>query len=145
MLLFFLIASCDLQKQLIFIKVDHLQVLSYDRDTIKLKAAVFFKNPNDIGGSISADSLFVFVNGAKLAQVSPGSYKIPARREFSIPLKVEIPTRRIFENNKNGILGGLLDAVLAKSIKVQFKGELEYRILGYTNRYLIDKTEEIKF
>ena len=145
MTLFLLIASCAIQKKPIFIKVDNIEILSYERDTVRLKAEAFFKNPNDIGGKLSTDSIFVFVNGAKLARVTSASFKIPARKEFAIPMLVEIPTKRIFESNKNGILGGLLNSVLNKSIKVQFKGDLKYKVLGYSNIYPIDKTEEIKF
>ena len=47
-------------------------------------------------------------------------------------------------NNKGGILGGLINSVLNKSVKVQFKGELKYKVLGFSNVYPIDKTEEIK-
>ena len=86
----------------------------------------------------------VIVNGAELAQVSSEEFKVPARKDFIIPLKVVIPAKRVFENNKGGILGGLLNTILNKSVKVQFKGDLRYKVLGFSNVYPIDKTEEIK-
>ncbi len=86
----------------------------------------------------------MIVNGAEVAQVSSKEFKVPAKKEFAIPLVVEIPTRQIFKNNKNGILSGLLNSILNKSIKVQFKGELRYKVLGFSKVYPIDKTEEIK-
>ena len=61
----------------------------------------------------------------KLAQVSSEEFKVPARDEFFIPLKVVIPTKRIFENNKNGVLGGLLNSIISNKVKVQFKGEFK--------------------
>ena len=139
-----IIYSCSVKKKPIFIKVDNLKIISVDRDTIRLKAEAFFDNPNDIGGKISTDAISVIVNGADLAQVSSEEFKVPARDKFTIPLKVVIPTKKVFENNKNGIIGGLLNSFLNRSIKVQFKGELKYKVLGFSRVYPIDKTQDIK-
>ena len=142
--LLFLISSCAVKKKPVFVKVDDVKLTSLKSDTIRLVANAYFKNPNDIGGKISTDEIKVIVNGAELAQVSSDEFKVPARKDFVIPLKVVIPAKRVFENNKGGILGGLINSVLNKSIKVQFKGDLRYKVLGFSNVYPIDKTEDIK-
>lgn len=139
-----LISSCSVQKKPIFIKVDNVKVVSKNLDTIRLKADAFFENPNDVGGKISTDEIKVIINDTELAQVSSEEFEVPARKEFIVPLYVVIPTKRVFENNRNGILGGLINSVINRSIKVQFKGNLKYKVLGYSNLYAIDNTEEIK-
>lgn len=144
-LLFLVITSCSIDKQPIFKKVDNIKVISFKGDTIHLKAEAFFENPNDIGGKIATDEIKVIVNGADVAQVSSEEFKVPARKAFVVPLKVVIPTRKIFENSKGGILGGLLNSVLNKSIKVQFKGDLKYKVFGFSKVYAVDKVQEIKF
>ena len=143
-LLFLLVSSCAVQKKPVFIKVANVKVVSVTLDTIRLKAEAFFKNPNDVGGKISTDEIKVIINGTELAQVSSEEFKVPARKEFVVPLNVVIPAKRVFENNKNGILGGLINSVINKSIKVQFKGDIKYKILGFSSVYSIDNTEEIK-
>lgn len=144
LVLIFVMSSCAVKKKPVFIKVDNVKIISVAADTIRLKAEAFFKNPNDVGGKISTDEIKVIINGAEVAQVSSEEFKVPARKEFTIPLKVVIPAKRVFENNKNGILGGLINSILNKSIKVQFKGDLKYKVFGFSNVYPIDKTEEIK-
>lgn len=139
-----LIASCSVNKKPVFVKVDDVKLLSFELDTIRLGAKAYFKNPNDVGGKISTDEIKVLVNGTELAQVSSEEFKVPAREDFEIPLHVVIPAKKVFENNKNGILGGLLNSLLNKNLKVQFKGDLKYKILGISKTYTIDKTEEIK-
>jgi len=139
-----LISSCAVNKKPVFIKVDNIKVLKATASSITLSADALFKNPNDIGGKISTDAIKVIINGAKVATVSSKQFKVPARKEFAIPLMVEIPTKRIFKNNKNGIIGGLLNSILNKSIKIQFKGVLRYKVLGFSKVYPIDKTQEIK-
>lgn len=138
------IAGCSIKKKPIFIKVDNFKIVSIALDTITLKANAFFKNPNDIGGKIATDEIKVIINGEQVAQVSSEEFKIPARKEFSIPLKVVIPAKKIFENNKNGILGGLINSLIKQSVDVQFKGDLRYKFFGFSHVYPIDKTEEIK-
>ncbi|WP_299104601.1 LEA type 2 family protein [uncultured Tenacibaculum sp.] len=147
-LLYFFMAvflwNCSVKQKPDFIKVDDVKLLSIVSDTIKLSANAFFKNPNDIGGKISTDSIKVIVNGSELARVSSEEFKVPARKEFAIPLQVVIPTKEVFSNNKNGILGGLLNSLINQSIKVQFKGDLRYKVFGFSHVYPVDKTEDIK-
>lgn len=147
LLYFFVLAfilSCSINEKPIFIKVDDLKISSITADTIRLKAKAFFKNPNDIGGKLATDEIKVLIDGVEVAQVSSEEFKVPAREEFFIPLKVVVPAKKVFKNNKNGILGGLLNSLLNKSIKVHFKGDLKYKVLGFSHVYIIDKVEEIK-
>lgn len=144
-IIIFVISSCSVNKQPVFVKVDNVKVSSFSGDTIRLKAEAFFTNPNDVGGKISTDEIKVIVNGAEVAHVSSEEFKVPAREEFIIPLVVVIPARKVFENNQNGILGGLLNSVLNKSIKVQFKGDIKYKVFGYSSVYPVDQIQEIKF
>ena len=141
---FFVLFGCSISKKPVFLKVDDVQLVSLQSDTIRLKANAYFQNPNDIGGKISTDQIIVIVNGAELAQVSSEEFKVPSRKDFTIPLSVVIPAKRVFENNKNGILGGLINTLLNKTIKVQFKGDLKYKVLGFSKVYPVDKTQEIK-
>lgn len=145
LLLFLIISSCSVNKQPVFIKVDNVKISSFKSDTIQLKAEAFFENPNDVGGEISTDEIKVIINGAEVAQVSSEEFKVPARKEFVIPLVVVIPAKKVFENNKNGILGGLLNSIINKSIKVQFKGDIEYKVFGFSKEYPVDHIQEIKF
>ena len=144
-LLIIIISSCSVNKQPTFIKVDNVKVASFSGDTIRLKAEAFFTNPNDVGGKISTDEIKVILNGAEVAQVSSEEFKVPARKDFTIPLVVVIPAGKVFENNKNEILGGLLNSFLKKSIKVQFKGVIKYKVFGYSSVYPVDQIQEIKF
>lgn len=139
-----LISACSIQKKPIFLKVDEIQVVSVSSSYINLKASAFFENQNDLGGTISTDEINVFLNGTELAKITSKPFKVPARKQFSIPLEVQIPTKKILESNKNDFLGGLLNSVLNKSVKIQFKGNLTYKVLGFSKVYPIDKTQDLK-
>lgn len=143
MLLFLIFYSCSVKKAPVFLKVDDIKIINISSDTIRLGANAYFNNPNDVGGKIFTDEIKVMVNGTEVAQVSSDVFKIPARKDFAMPLKVAIPAKSVFENNKNGILGGLLNSILNKSVKVQFKGNLHYVVFGFKKEFIIDKTEDI--
>ena len=136
--------SCSVKEYPVFIKVDNVKLIAVASDTIRLQVNAYFQNPNDVGGKISTDEIKVIINGAEVAQVSSDEFKVPARNEFSIPLKIVIPSKRIFENNKNGILGGLINSIFKKSIKVTFKGDLKYKVFGFSNTYPVDITKDLK-
>jgi hypothetical protein len=142
--LILLISSCSVQKQPVFIKVDNVKVVSFALDTIKLKAAAFFKNPNAVGGVISTDEIKIFVNGTEVAQVFSAPFKVPGNETFSVPLTAHIPTKKILSSNKNGVLGGLLNSLYTKKVTVQIKGNLQYAVFGFKRAFLIDKIQELK-
>lgn len=135
--------SCSVQKSPVFIKVDDIEIINISSDTIRLSASAYFNNPNNVGGKVFTDDIKVSINGAEVAQVSSDVFKVPANKDFAMPLKVAIPTKSLFENSKNGILGGLLNSILNKSVNVQFKGNLNYVVLGFKKEFIIDTTEEI--
>ncbi|MCG1037156.1 LEA type 2 family protein [Polaribacter sargassicola] len=142
--IFLLLTSCSVNEQPIFIKVDNVEVVSFTGGEVNLKANALFENPNDVGGKISTDEIAIFVNDIEVAQVSSEEFDVPAKNNFTIPLKAVIPTKKIFEANKNDALGGLLGSLLTNKINVRFKGSLKYAVFGFKSEFLIDEIEEIK-
>ena len=136
--------SCSIKKKPVFLKVDDVKVISVTSDTVKLTASAFFKNPNDVGGKISTEGIKLFVDGEQVAAVSSDEFKVPVRKDFAIPLKVVFPTKKIFGNSNKGFLNGLIKSVLNNNLKVRFKGDLKYKVFGFSKVYPIDKTETIK-
>lgn len=107
-----LIVSCAVKEKPLFVKVDNIVVVDATLETIELTADAHFINQNDVGGSLESKGIEVFVNDISVANVTSESFKVPAREEFTIPLKVIIPTKEVYENNKNGLLGGILNLSL---------------------------------
>ncbi|WP_299224334.1 LEA type 2 family protein [uncultured Psychroserpens sp.] len=133
--------SCSVNKKPEFLRVENIKVLESTSEYITLTADALFMNPNDIGGELKTDEIKVLVNGNHVASVATENFKVPAKKEFSIPLKTNIPTDSILSNNN---LSGLLGSLLSKKIKVQYKGDIKYKVLGFSHSYVIDKTEDVK-
>lgn len=133
--------SCKVKEKPEFLRVENIKVLESTANSVTLTADAFFINPNDIGGELKSDGIKVFVNNNEMATVSSESFKVPAKKEFSIPLKAVIPSDSIF-SNKN--IGDLIGSLFSKKMKVQYKGDIKYKTLGFTYTYEVDKTEDVK-
>lgn len=135
--------SCAVNKEPIFIKVDNVKLVSISADTIRIKAEAFFENPNDVGGEISTDELKIYTNNIEVAQIFSDEFKVPARKAFQIPLQAKIPTKKLLNTNKNGVLGGLINSFITKKINIRIKGNLEYVVFGFKREFLVDESKEL--
>jgi len=136
-------SNCTVNEKPEFIAVENIEVISVSSDTLTIKADAYFNNPNDLSGTLKTDGIDVFVSNINVANVQTESFKVPGKRQFSIPLTAKVATKDIFEKNKNNLLGGLLNTLLTKKIKVQYKGSITYGALGLSYDYPIDITEEV--
>ncbi|MGV6829230.1 MAG: LEA type 2 family protein [Flavobacteriales bacterium] len=136
-----LLIGCKVKEKPEFIKIESIQVLNTTSQHITLQADALFNNPNHIGGTLSSEGIVVSINDVEMATVSSESFKVPAKKEFTIPLRVQIPTEKIV--NKNN-LKGLLNSLFSQKLKVQYKGIIKYKIIGFSHTYLVDETEDVK-
>jgi LEA14-like dessication related protein len=138
------ILSCTVKEKPIFKGIEHIEVVDSNSKAITLKATALFENPNDVGGNLKSDAISIYVNDIKLATLSSESFDVPARKEFTIPLKVAISTDSILKMRGTDAISFLINSLLQKKIKVQYKGELIYKTFGFSYSYPIDETEMVK-
>lgn len=141
-LLFLTLISC-VSKEIEYQKVENLKVRSLTSKDITLSADAVFKNPNILGGKVFSEDIKVFIENRAITTVKSKEFKIPAIKEFSVPLEVTIPFDKIPGYQKGGILGVIMGS-LSKTYKIRFKGKLKYKVVGFKASYNIDHTEELK-
>lgn len=139
--LVFSLVSCSVREAPEFVTVKNIKVIESNKKFLSLKGDALFRNPNDIGGKLKADGIKVFVNGNEMATVSSESFDVPAKKEFIIPLKVNIPTDSILSTKS---LGGLIGSLFTQKLEVQYVGEIKYKVLGFSHFYHVDETEIVK-
>lgn len=144
LLIFLTMFSCKVRETPEFVSVDSIHVKHSDVRTITLSANANFKNPNDIGGTLESDGISVMVNDIELGSLKSEAFDVPAQEEFSIPLEVTLSTEDIVKKDKGGLIGGLLNSILSKSIKVQYKGNITYKALGFSYDYPLDIVQDVK-
>lgn len=133
--------SCSVNEKPQFIGLENIKVLESTSKYVTFTAEAKFINPNDIGGELQTDEIKVFINDNEMASVSTESFKVPAKKEFSVPLKTNVPTDSTFSNKS---IGGLIGSLFSKKVKVQYKGDIKYKVLGFSYTYDIDQTEDVK-
>lgn len=133
--------GCTVKEKPVFIRVDNIKVYESTSNFITLTADAYFRNPNAIKGVLKTDAIKVYVNNNEMATVTTESFKVPASEEFSIPLKANVATDSLFSNKS---LGGLLSSLISQNLKVQYKGQIKYKVLGFSHTYAVDITENVK-
>ena len=133
--------NCSVNEKPEFVGVENIKILESTPEYIVLTANAMFINPNIVGGELQTNDIKVFVNDNETAFVTSEKFQVPANKEFSMPLKANIPIDSIFGDAN---ISELIGSLLTKKIKVQYKGVINYKVLGYTATYNIDKTENIK-
>jgi hypothetical protein len=144
LLLILLTTSCAVKKKPEFIKIDGIELLEANSRTLTLKAEALFNNPNVVGGRLNTEGVNVFVNDMLMGVVSAEEFKVPAKNSFKVPLQIKINTKDLLRKDPNGFLSGLLNSVLNKNLKVTYKGVIQFKALGFSYKYPIDKTETVK-
>ena len=108
---------------------------------ITLSADALFINPNDVGGVLKTDDLKVYINDTEVATIVSDKFDVPSKENFRIPLIVAVATDSIMDKKS---LGGLLSSLISQRLKVQYKGDIKYKVLGYSSSYAVDETQELK-
>ncbi len=120
-------------------KIDLKQ--SDDGKTI-LVANAEFKNPNLVGGKFQVDNIEVFIDEKPAGKLNSETYKVPAKKEFIVPLEIDF-NNDFFKQNK-GNLWDMLGKLANNSLKVKYQGNIIYVSHGLHIPYSIDYEEEIK-
>lgn len=141
---FALSMSCKLNKKPEFLRINKINVVSADLNTVVLKADAVFMNHNNLGGKLQTDNIDVFVDENLIAKVSSEAFKVPSKEEFTIPLSVNFNTSELLQSENNSLLGALAKQFLNKEVTVRFKGELTYIVAGFKASYPIDHIEDIQ-
>jgi len=137
------VGSCTFTKKPKFKYVDKVEVKNIGLKNVTLKADAVFDNPNDLKGKLSTDSIQVFIDNIHVGAILAKEFKVPSKSEFAIPLEGTFSLSKIYNNNKNSILGSVLKAIQTDSITIQYKGVIRYHLGSFSYPYKIDKQQKI--
>ncbi|MCC1484789.1 LEA type 2 family protein [Winogradskyella immobilis] len=138
---FALFFNCTFTETPEYTGLQNIKVLSVDNKTITVSADAHFNNPNDVGGQLQAKDLKLYVNDSEVALINSKPFDVPSKERFTIPLTVKVETNKIIDKKS---LNGLLSSIIAQKIEIQYKGKINYTILGYSSTYAVDETQNIK-
>ncbi|MBQ4821188.1 hypothetical protein [Aquimarina sp. MMG016] len=141
--IFILLSACSVSKKPEFKYVDKIQVKKVSMRNITLTTDAVFNNPNNLKGKLSIEDLHIFVDNIDVGTISSQEFDVPAKSEFTIPLEGTFSLSKIYEKNKNGILGSILNVIQTDSLKIQYKGAIRYHLGTFSYPYQINKEQKV--
>ncbi len=141
LVLIFSLSSC-VSKKIEYQKVENIKILALNSESITISADAVFKNPNVLGGKVIPENIIVYLDNNEITTVKSTEFKVPAVKNFAVPLEVTIPFNKLPGNENGGILGAVLGS-LNKTYNVTFKGNIKYRVAGINSNYTINHTESL--
>ncbi|MBT8252379.1 MAG: hypothetical protein HKN00_06380 [Flavobacteriaceae bacterium] len=136
-----LIPSCKVTEKPEFIGLENFSIQDASNRYIRISADAHFSNPNNVGGKLKTDGIKIFVNDVEMTTIVSEEFDVPAKDDFEIPLKADIPTDSLFSDKS---IGGLLGSLFNESLKVRYLGDIKYKVFGFSYTYALDKTENVK-
>lgn len=101
-LLTILLTACSAPKPLEYRDFKNFKVdkLGFGASTVRMELVYF--NPNNIGLQLKRTDLDIFVEGTYLGHTSQEwQITVPKKREFAIPIKIDVDMKNIFKNGWN--------------------------------------------
>ena len=136
-----LLFNCSVNKQPEFLGLKNIAFIDSSLKHVTLSADAYFNNPNDIKGTLYIDDLKVYINAVEVAQFVSKEFKVPSKKEFSIPLTVSLATDSIL---KKKAIGGILGSLISEQLDIAYKGNIKYKVLGHAFTYTIDESQRVK-
>lgn len=138
---FTILFNCSITEKPEFVGLENLKVINSNSQTITLKTDALFLNKNDVGGILKTDDLKVYINDTEVASVVADEFDVPSKDNFTIPLIVAVATDSLIAKKS---LGGLLESLITQQLEVQYKGNIKYKVLGYSSTYNVDEIQKVK-
>ena len=125
--LFFI--ACSKPEAPTFIKMENVEVQDVKGNQVYVTADAVFNNPNPVSGKLVDTDLKVIVNEIDMGTVQQDTtIAIPANSNFKVPVSIDFPLKKVFDNKK-GLLKGVLNALLDKKADVKYEGTITLNFL----------------
>lgn len=140
-----LVLSCTGPQEPIFTGMENLKVDMISTGRITITGDAVYHNPNAIGGTLTATSINVTVNEVEAATIDQNvEIPVPAQSEFRVPLTFNTTPREIFKRDAGGLLGGVVNALVDKKVKVHYDGQVTVKLAGIAYTAPIEYEEEVE-
>ena len=138
-----LLLSCKVNEKPKFIGVNSLEIVEATIKTFTIKTNLKFENKNSLGGTLQAKNIHVFIDSIDVATVNSEIFNVPKKSEFDIPLLVNIPFDKVYNNDKQSLLEGIMNIVSNKKIKLSYSGLISYKLGAFHYNYPLNYKQEI--
>jgi len=134
--------GCNVYESPDFKYISGLRIGGISTDEIILEADAVFYNPNKMGVTVTDIEMQATLNGVTVNQVKQlENVKVTGREDFTVPLQISFPTKKLFNN----FMSAISYAASNKKLDVQYDGFIRMKSLGIGFKVPVDYTGEINF
>ena len=135
--------ACSGPEPPVFLKMENVKMDGIRNSEVFLSANAVFHNPNPIAGKLVKTDIDVVVNEIPIGKVKQDlETEIKSNAEFSVPVNINFPLKKITENKK-GLLKGLLNAIIDEKALVHYEGTVTINFLKIKFETPIVHEEEV--
>ena len=138
-----LLVACKVTEKPEFIGVNSLKIKKVSTKEFTVLANLQFQNKNDVGGTLQAKGIHIFIDSIDVAVIDTEVFNVPKKEAFELPLQVQIPFDKIYKNNKQDLLENIMNIVSNKKIGILYKGVIRYEKGVFHYNYPLDYKQEI--
>jgi len=139
-----LLTACTSPQEPIFKRLEGVKTSKLSTKEITITGQAIYHNPNGLGLTLEGTDIDVIVDGITVAKIQQDlEVKVPAQAEFSVPITFSAKPQDVYQANKGGVIGGAINALLNKKVKVRYQGTITVRIAGIKHTTPIDYEEEV--
>ncbi len=124
-----LLSACSMPQEVSFKNLENIKLsaVSFQEKNVSLKADAIFHNPNSVKLKVKGIRAKAYIDGEEMSTIREQlETEMPAKSDFSLPVSIEIPTKKILGN-----LGGLLKQLTnKKQATIKMEGAINVEVLG---------------
>lgn len=133
------LTSCSRIAEPEFKSIKNISIDRFGLGKSCIKSNLLFYNPNDFGVTLKGMNLDLFVNGSLMGHTDQYiDLKIGRKRDFTIPLKIEIDTKKTIKNMITGLVNGEATLSVKGKIKISKAGVSKSIPVDFTTKQKID-------
>jgi len=135
--------SCKVTEMPEFKEVKNLKIIDTSIQNFTLQADILFSNPNNIGGTLQANDIHIFVDDIDVATIESDEFKVQKKNEFTMPLKTIIPFEKVFNDNKQTLLNNIMNVITKKNVTIRYAGKIRYSLGLFHYDYPLSYKQEL--
>lgn len=128
-LLLLFVAACSLPQEVAFQRIENVKLsgISFKDKNVLLTADAVFNNPNSVALNVKGIRAKAYIDGEEVSTIREQlEAEMPANSVFTLPITIEIPTKKIVGN-----LGSFIQQFTSnKKAVIRMEGAINVQVLG---------------
>ena len=131
--------ACEAPKKPQFLYLEDIRISEITFSSITIEGDAIFYNPNSFSLELVETDIQLSIGKSHIGKVLMAeSISIKGEQNFSIPLKIDIPTKNIVDS-----MGNLSSLILKQEVDLHFRGWIKVQVKGFNFKIPIRQSKTV--